>query len=255
MSRLRFAALAVLLLACAASGQTYRILLKIEKVEDAPPPPEKPLPKPDPRAALGRLTVGTSGCTVTVIGPRRADGRWDLLTASHCIPGRMTKGSVKMPDGRMLAVTVTVREPGSDLAWLVTDEKVESLPYANLAAKAPEPGVAIWHAGYGVDRPGNVEEGVVLAGESRDRQLSMDLSVSSGDSGGGIFRKDTAQLVAVVCCTRAIGRRATMFGGSSVRAIELRPTGKPEPAAGGGGPCQHPLLDLTRFGWDGKEKK
>ncbi len=258
MFRLRLAALAALMLACSATAQTYRIVLKIEKIDDTPPPAEKPpgekpLPKPEPKAALGRLTMGTAGCTCTVIGPRRADGKWDILTASHCLPGRVTRGKVAMPDGRTLAVTLAAREPGSDLAWLVTDETHAALAFANLAAKAPGPGTAIWHAGYGIDRPGNVEEGQVLAGESRDRQLSMSLSVSSGDSGGGIFRKDTGELIAVVCCTRSIGRRATMFGGSSVRAVELRP-GKGL-AVEDGAAMAHPLLDLSRFGWDGKEKK
>jgi hypothetical protein len=217
---------------------------------DAPPapPPAAVPPKPTPKAALGRLRVGNSGCTATVIGPRRSDRRWDVLSANHCLPRGYTKGTLTMPDGRTLALTLSTREAKSDLAWFVTDEKHDSLPFAMLATKAPVVGTAIWHAGFGVDKPGNVETGKVLAGEDASRQISMYLNVSHGDSGGGIFREDTGELIAVVCCTRGVGRLTQMFGGSSVRAIELRP-------GHSSAPCEHPVLDLARFDWAGQEKK
>jgi hypothetical protein len=218
------------------------------------PPKDPPVPpgKPDPRAALGRLTVGSSGCTCTVIGPRRADGKWDVLTASHCWPAGATKGSVRMPDGTRLAVTLAVREASSDIAWMVTDLAHDSLPFAMLAREVPPPGSAIWHAGYGVDRPGNLEEGVILGPEAKNRQLSFTLNVSSGDSGGGIFRKDTGELLANVCCTRSIGAKTTMWGGSSIRAAELRPAARAADAPHEG--CTHPVLDLSRWSWHGIER-
>jgi hypothetical protein len=77
--------------------------------------------------------------------------------------------------------------------------------------------------GYGIDRPGNREDGRVTGAETPDGQLQMELSVSSGDSGGGIFRSDTNELVAVVCCTTDRGRKTLMYGGSAERAGRMRP--------------------------------
>jgi hypothetical protein len=108
----------------------------------------------------------------------------------------------------------------------VTDAAVDDLPVANLAAKNPPVGTEIWHMGYGIDKPGNREDGRVTGTETRDGQLPMELSVSSGDSGGGIFRADTNELIAVVCCTTERGRKVLMFGGSAERAARLRPVVK-----------------------------
>ncbi len=226
-------------------GRTQALTARAEVVigDPAPPPPkapDKPAPKADPLAALCRLRVGTIGCTATVVGPRRPDGRWDVLTASHCMGTAGRKGTITLKDGRTLAVTAYEREAASDLCWMATDDPVDSLPFALLAAKAPEAGTAIWHAGFGVDRPGNTERGTITAGETPSRQLVMSLSVSHGDSGGGIFREDTGELVAAVCCTRSVGVRTQMYGGSSVRAAELRA----KPAC-----LTFPFLDLGREAW------
>ncbi len=65
-----------------------RVTIEIESCGPAPP---KPDPKPpgdgklDPVAALGRIRFGNAGCTATVIGPRRPDGKWDVLTAAECL--------------------------------------------------------------------------------------------------------------------------------------------------------------------------
>lgn len=184
------------------------------------PPPSQP--KTDPVLATGRLRFGSSGCTATVIGPRRPDGRWDVLTAAHCTGNPGARGTLTMKDGRVLPVTVAVREQTADISWMVTDGPVESLPFATLAAVNPGTDTPIWHEGYGVDRPGNHEAGRVL-GITSQGQLSMELSVSSGDSGSGIFRADTNELVAVVCCTTRKGAKVVMYGGSCERANQLRP--------------------------------
>jgi hypothetical protein len=217
-------------------------------VPPAPVPPTTPppAPKPTPMEALCRFRTGRIGCTATIIGPRRPDGRWDVLCASHCLGVASMKGTITLKDGRTLKVTVTEREKSSDLAWMVTDEKFDSLPFALLAEKAPPVGAAIWHAGFGVDKPGNVEKGTVAGAVTAQGQLPMTLSVSSGDSGGGIFLESTGELVAAVCCTSAMARRARVFGGSSVRAIALRPKAAM---------MFHPYLDLleadewTRRNW------
>jgi hypothetical protein len=201
-------------------------------VEGCGPVPPKPDPKPpgkaDPEKAIGKLRFGSAGCTATVIGPRRADGRWDVLTAAHCVRGLGQQGTLTLPDGRALGLRVVAHAPTPDLAWCVTEDAVADLPYALLAEKNPEPGAAVWHGGFGVDRPGNHEEGTLAERENGQGQLRMVLSVSSGDSGGGIFRADTNELVAVVCCTTERGRKTLMFGGSAEHAHRLRPVARTE---------------------------
>lgn len=180
--------------------------------------------KPDPEQATARIQFGTSGCTATVMWPRRADGAWDLLTASHCTGGVGSRGTVTLKDGRKLAVITTVRNTDCDLSWLRTEStKEEKMPYALLAERDPEVGVKVWHCGYGVDKPGNVERGQVDGPLSPDGQLRFVLSVSPGDSGGGIFREDNGHLVSSVCCTTAFARHVVMFGGGASRARALRP--------------------------------
>ena len=193
------------------------------------PVPPKPDPKPPgdgklaPAAALGRIRFGSAGCTATVMGPRRNDGRWDVLTAAHCVSGVGQRGTLTLKDGRSFGIRVVTHHRSPDVAWCVTDDVVADLPYALLAKENPAPATAIWHMGFGVDRPGNREEGTVSDRENSQGQLRMDLSVSSGDSGGGIFRADTDELVSVVCCTSGIGRRVSMWGCSTEVATRTRP--------------------------------
>lgn len=182
-----------------------------------PPPP--PIPKADPVNALCRIQMGNAGCTATVVGPRLLDGRWHLLTAAHCGPNG-SPGTAVMKDGRRLGFRVVVRDTDADLTWLRTDEPAE-LPFAELAAELPKSGVPVWHMGYGVDRPGNREDGTVTAVSGH--QLEFRLNVSSGDSGGGIFRADTGELVAAVCCTANRGQLTRMWGGHALAARRLRP--------------------------------
>jgi len=192
------------------------------------PPPDSPGGRLDPPKALGRIRFGNAGCTATIIGPRRSDGRWDVLTASHCMNGVGSRGTFVLQDGRSLNVRVQVHQRKADIAWLVTEDAHTQLPYANLSTSNPPVGTAVWHAGYGVDQPGNREDGQVSAIENSDGQLRFTLSVSSGDSGGGIFRADTNEVVSTVCCTSGLARKVSMWGGSAERAKQLRPTGAEE---------------------------
>ncbi len=185
------------------------------------PPTTPPAPKKgNARAALCRLLVGSSG---TIIGPRRGDGRWDVLTAHHCCPAPGLRGQIVTSSGKKLGVKRVVADSNADLCWMVTDDSVDDLPFALLAATVPDVGVNVWHAGFGVDKPGNLETGKVVYKANRRGQLGMMLSVSHGDSGGGIFRADTDELVSAVCCTSSIDRKGVMSGGTSVDAIKLRP--------------------------------
>lgn len=191
-----------------------------------PPGPVLPRPgKASPAAATVRLRVGKSGCTATIMSPRRADGKWDVLTAAHCTGDPGSKGVITLKDGRSLDVTVTVRSRSADITWLVTESNaLADLPYADLATQDPSPGTPIWHNGFGIDKPGNREDGQVQAGSNAAGLLRMYLNVSPGDSGGGIFRSDNGQLVAAVCCTSRLAAPAVMYGGSCTTAARLRPT-------------------------------
>jgi hypothetical protein len=189
-----------------------------------------PAPKPNvdqARAATVRIRFGNAGCTATIIGPRRADGKWDLLTAAHCMRSAGAKGTVMLADGSSLAVVAMQRSTSADLAWLVTESADrDELPFAMLDSADAPPGTVIWHCGFGIDKPGNKETGRVLDGPDANGQLRMELSVSSGDSGSGIFRSDNGQLVAVVCCTSGMARVANVWGGAASAALRLRPSAK-----------------------------
>jgi hypothetical protein len=109
-----------------------------------------------------------------------------------------------------------------------TDETPESVPFALLADGNPPIGTKVWHAGYGIDKPGNREDGEVTGNEDANGQLRMSLSVSSGDSGGGIFRSDTNELVSCVCCTSGMARKVSMWGASTRAIRAARPQMKAE---------------------------
>src|SRR6185312_15261015 len=66
---------------------------------EPPKPDPKPEPKPDTAKAIARIQFGNAGCTCTVIGPRRDDGSWWCLTASHCVKGVGQRGTMRMLDG------------------------------------------------------------------------------------------------------------------------------------------------------------
>lgn len=177
-----------------------------------PPATEKipPTTSPDAHAAIGRIQIGNAGCSATIIGPRRSDGRWNVLTAAHCCNRKGESGVMRLRDGRTLGFLVTAVDRNSDCAWLITTDSPTDLPFAYLADSSPNPGVTVWHAGYGVDQPGNREEGTVIG--SNGSQVRYRLSVSSGDSGGGICVDSTGRVISPVCCTTAPGQIADVWG-------------------------------------------
>jgi hypothetical protein len=196
----------------------------------APMPEPQPLPKPKPQAtpdapaALVRIQIGNSGCTATVIGPRREDGRWWLLSAAHCTKRVGDRGSARLKDGRTFGFFVASREEAPDVAWLVTETNSEEYPFALLAQTSPKPGDKVWHAGYGVHVPGNREDGTVEAGPDQNGQIRYRLSVSSGDSGGGICLNEKNEVISPVCCTTAKGQVAQVWGASPEASARARPT-------------------------------
>jgi len=209
--------------------QEVQIESGCEPVPPAPPqpPPEPKRPKANPFDALGRIQFGSAGCTATVVWPRRADGRWDVLTAEHCVDAvPVGARGVMQLRGRAerFNVKVVAKDARSDVAWLVTESaELGELPFAVLAGENARPGVRVWHAGFGVDNPGNREDGEVTRADSGTGKAEMVLSVSSGDSGGGIFRADTGELIGTVCCTTRKGARVPMYGGNVESIRKLRP--------------------------------
>lgn len=222
---LRAAALAALAAFLAAFGVRFSL-----PSQPAPPtlptPPEqpaKPEAGPDAPAAIGRIQFGNAGCTATVIGPRRPDGRWLVLTASHCVEAVGQQGSMRLLDGRTTALQVVALDRTSDCCWCVTTTNSEVFPFALLAATDPQPGESVWHAGFGFDRPGNREEGEVRSAPNDRGQLHFWLNVSSGDSGGGICTNAKGEVVSCVCCTTSIANKADVWGASVAAIRKLRP--------------------------------
>jgi hypothetical protein len=187
-----------------------------------PTPPQPPAPKPNAEQAIGRISFAGAGCTATVIYPQRPDGRWDILTAAHCCrPG--ATGTMSLKNGKRFNVKVVAHHPTQDIAWLVTVNPQDDLPYALLAPRNPAVNAKVWHMGYGIDRPGNREEGYVIHPENAQGQTQFYLSVSSGDSGGGILLQSTNEVVSTVCCTMGKGQAARMWGGSCEQIRKTRP--------------------------------
>lgn len=216
-------AIELLVIELKADGTTEVLEVKRNVKVVASGPKVPPKKATETEKAVGRIMMGNSGCTATVIYPRRPDGRWDVLTAAHCTAsakmGRMT-----LKDGRSFTVTVTARDTAADVCWLVTDDIIEELPSAVLASEVPPMGTAVWQAGYGTNQPGVRKDGELI-GPALSGQLLFALSVSHGDSGGGIFNAATGEVIACVCCTTAIARKVNMYGGSCIVAWKMRPNG------------------------------
>ena len=99
-----------------------------------PAPPTPPAPEPDAPAAIVRLSLGNVGCTGTIIGPRREDGRYWLLTAAHCVSRVGQQVTARLLDGRTTAFTVAAMNRAADACWCVTETNSVEYPFALLAA-------------------------------------------------------------------------------------------------------------------------
>lgn len=182
----------------------------------SPPPPQPPANPVDPAGATAKFYMGGVGCTCTVLAHRPAPGKYYLLCAAHCVRGGPGFGSAKLKDGRVLQWKLVNTDAKADLSLLVCDGP-DGLPVARISPYSPEANTKIWHQGFGVDRPGNKESGTIVDGPDANGQMRMRLSVSSGDSGSGIFRTDTGEIVSVVCC----GNNQFTWGGGPVAINRL----------------------------------
>ena len=177
-------------------------------------PPRPTEPQPDPWNAIVRTSTGNVGCSATVIGPRRADGRWWVLTAAHCADRVGQRWSMRFRDGRSGGFTIVSMNKTADYAWGVSDAEGTDYPFALLADSSPQVGAGVWHGGYGVDVPGNKELGQIRGAPDSNGQLRFQISVSSGDSGGGIMHDGAGRVLSPVCCTARRGAVSDVWGAS-----------------------------------------
>lgn len=191
-----------------------------------PPPPVQV----DPLKATVRITTGNSGCTATILAERPSQASYYMLTAAHCVRGSTGRGKATFAhgNGKVYDWSVVRTDPTADLclAIIMTEDE---LPGALLADAEPDPGVEVWHQGFGTDRPGNLETGKVTARANSQGQVEFDLSVSSGDSGSGMFRKDNGKWVGAVCC--GSGRRVWGGGVTAARRLMTKSWEPDEPCA------------------------
>lgn len=157
--------------------------------------------KPRPRKAVGVVLfrykegAGMRKGSGTVIGPRRKSGRWHVLTCAHAV-GDAKEGTIEIME-KVYNITVEAVDKTSDIAWCATGtDAPDDLPYALLATKEPRKGDDVWHCGWGVYTPGDLEVGKVVRVD--EGWIGTTLPTSSGDSGAAIFNwKD--EVVGVVC--------------------------------------------------------
>lgn len=178
----------------------------------------------NPSQAIGRISFGRSGCTATIIGPyAKSATKLRILTAAHCVQVGQV-GTMKLKNGQTFTVRCETRDKQSDSAWLTADRPKGSIPFAKLAKDLPAQGDSVWHQGYGIDRPENREEGKYL-GLSGDRlQLTFSISVSPGDSGGGIVCNASGEILSPVCCTTRLAGLGTVWGAHPARSLAIVPT-------------------------------
>lgn len=240
-----FQTLAAMILAIASAWFTIRPTLPdLAPKIGIPKIPKLPFKPSAPGEAIGQIRFGSSGCSATIIGPvDDGDETIDILTAAHCVRLGDT-GTMKLKDGRTFAVRCVSRAAQPDVAWLRATRPAGDVPYLLLADVVPPPGSRIWHMGYGIDKPANREEGEVLGVQSDNSQVRYRLSVSPGDSGGGIITTEENKVISPVCCTNRLSGVGTVFGGSPYWVKQLRPT------KGTGGtvtPTIYPVIDLSRL--------
>lgn len=199
--------------------------IKIEKGDEKRPDddkekPEPPKPEPNkdyvnPIHATVRIYTNSISCSATITEFQTKDGERYLFSAAHC--GRIgTRFSVELahlPNKYKFEAIVVSANNTNDGAILVSKGLAKAgfpIPYAKVARKLPNPGDKVFHAAWGGDKPGNVEEGWVEAITAN--QLQYKLNVYYGDSGGGIFLKETGEFLSSVCCGVRPGAFATIWG-------------------------------------------
>lgn len=179
---------------------------------EPPPPPAPPPPTSKPLEAIGRLVMQGGYCSATVVSAPDKDGRQVLLSAAHCAKAVGDVYNFFPRSGSMVPVRVLSINREADACLLETDSLRSPLPYLLVAAETPAEGSKVFHAGFGIDNPGNVETGTILQRDTGAGQVMFSLSVSPGDSGGGICLDSSGAVVSPVCCTTRLAARGQVFG-------------------------------------------
>lgn len=195
-----------------------------------PPPPDIDTPPPDgaPDAlqAIGKIAMQGGYCSGTVVGPRMSDGRWRIVSAAHCFKRVGEDATFIQRTGSSRKIQVIAIDRKADIAICLTEQGQGAMAFTYVANNTPPPGTRIWHAGYGVHIPGNREDGTVVSGPNPSGQVEYELSVSPGDSGGGIVTDSNGHLLSPVCCTTRLAGRGRVWGGSpeQIRRMLATPT-------------------------------
>jgi hypothetical protein len=203
----------------------------------APSPPE-PLP-PDPTHAIGVLIMPGGYCSATAtVGPSGGDNTV-LVSAAHCVERVGQRLTWRTRSGTEYRVRVSAIDRRSDCSILSFETAPVGIVRLALASAVPPKGTPVWHAGFGQDKPGNTETGTIVGGPNSDGQVEYLLSVSPGDSGGGIVDQRTRELLSPVCCTTCLGCSGRVWGASPdriravmhapVQYLELEPWPMPKP--------------------------
>lgn len=178
------------------------------------PQPEAPRPADDPLKAICKLIKPGSYCSGTVVTAADASGCQRIVSAAHCHKSVGESVNVAMRDGSGCVAHVIAIDRKSDCAILRTEPLKSALPYIEISTANPAIGADVMHAGYGRHVPGNIERGKVLAIENSDGQIQYLLSVSLGDSGGGICLDSKGKLLSPVCCTTKLDALGNVWGAS-----------------------------------------
>lgn len=187
------------------------------------PNPDKPpqVGKFDPWHAIGKIALQGAYCSGTVIGPRMEDGRWIVICAAHCVRQPGEKATFIQRSGVSRNITCVAIDRTADISIFHTDAGQGEMAFTNLAAGNPTPGQKVWHGGFGRDNPGNREAGEVVGGPDGNNQIHYRISVSPGDSGGGICMDPEGNLLSPVCCTTRLDRFGDVWGGSPARIRQM----------------------------------
>lgn len=213
-----------------------------------PPPAPDPDKPPDTGRvdawnAIGKIAMSGGYCSGTVIGPRRDDGRYTIVSAAHCFKQVGERATFIQREGTSRPVTVIAIDRRADIALCRTDTGQGDMAYTLVADRTPAWGTKVWHGGYGRHNPGNKEAGNFVTGPNPDGQNEYEISVSPGDSGGGIVADANGHLLSPVCCTTRLDGFGRVWGGSPEKIrqmlatptdfIDLPPIEMPPPPAAG----------------------
>lgn len=185
-------------------------------VPEKPDTPQPPSIKADPVGAIVKVRHGNSFCTGVHLGDILKSGHSYFMTASHCTGGVGSSIEVELTTKQRINCMIVKRDTNADISICRAAMKAD-YPFAIISKTIPSKGEIVWHKGWGVNKPGNVEKGTVYQTPDNSKQTEFRILFSSGDSGAPIYLESTGEIIGVVCCTS--GPRS--FGGHGPAAWSL----------------------------------